>query len=121
MEFRQLWRGTPAEYQPKLTFVAVVSFRRVLDLNSAEARRVLGIEDEDLFANWRLKRARTHLQQIGGAISRQRAIAAIRYPSAASRSLGKMGWNLAIFPSALKTPDSLKILGDSEEPLEALP
>ncbi len=120
-EYRQAWRGTPAEHQPKLTFRAAVSFRRVLDLKSAQVRRSLGLADGDFFAGWRLKPTPTRLQQIGGTITRQRRIVAIRYPSWAAKKLGKPGWNLAIFPSALEAPDRLEILGDSEVPLAVFP
>ena len=57
-EYRQAWRGTPAERQPKLSFIAVVRFRRVLDLKSAEVRSTLGLRDEDLFESWRLRPGR---------------------------------------------------------------
>lgn len=120
-EYRQGWRGTTAEHQPKLTFIAAVRFRSVLDLNSAEARRILDLGSEELYEGWRLRSIPTRLQEIGYAISRQQGIAAIRYPSWATKRLGTPGWNLAIFPSALEPPDRLEILGDSEIPLEVLP
>lgn len=34
-EYRQAWRGTAAEHQPKLTFTARVRLRRILNLGSA--------------------------------------------------------------------------------------
>jgi RES domain-containing protein len=120
-EYRLVWRGTPAEHQPKITFRALVSFRRVLDLENSQARRTLSLRNEDFFENWRLKPAPTRLQELGGAISRQRSIVALRYPSAAAKRLGKPGWNVAIFPSGLAVPDRLEILGDSTVPLEVLP
>lgn len=120
-EYRQGWRGTTAEHQPTLTFIASVRFRNVLDLNLAEACRILNLGSEELNEGWRLKTTPTRLQEIGRAISRQRKISAIRYPSWAAKRLGRAGWNLAIFPSALEPPDRLEILGDTEIPLEVLP
>ncbi len=120
-EYRHAWRGTPAENQPKLVFVAAVRFRRIVDLGNADTLRSLDLEEADLFGNWRMSPRPTRLQEIGDAVSRQRKIAAIHYPSVATRRLGKPGWNLAIFPSALETPDRVEILGDSEVPLEVLP
>lgn len=120
-EFRLAWRGTVAEHQPKITFKAVVTFRRILDLENPQARRTLKLRNEDFFETWRLKPAPTRLQELGGAISRQRSIVAIRYPSAAARRQGDPGWNVAIFPSALAPPDRLEILGDSAVPLAVLP
>lgn len=120
-EYRMAWRSTPAEHQPKLTFIATVSFRKVLDLSNAEVRSILDLGHEDLFGSWRLKTSSTRLQKIGEVISKQKEVSAIRYPSWAAKRLGNPGWNLAIFPSALKAPDLLEIRGDSDIPLEVLP
>ena len=46
-EYRQAWRGTAAEHQPKLTFTARVWLRKILDLGNCEALRVLGLTRED--------------------------------------------------------------------------
>jgi RES domain-containing protein len=120
-EYRRAWRGLAAENQPRITFTARVSLRRVVDLAQRRALRTLGMVKDDLFESWRLRAAPTRLQLLGAAISRQSVIAALRYPSAAARSAGDSGWNVAIYPAALRSPDRVEILGDSAEPLAVLP
>jgi RES domain-containing protein len=119
-EYRQAWRGTAAEHQPKLTFTARVHLRRILDLGNSETLRLLGLTREDLEGSWRLRQP-TRLQELGRAISRQVSIAALRSPSAAAAMAGARGWNVAIFPASLEAPDRVEILGRSLEPLEILP
>jgi RES domain-containing protein len=120
-EYEAQWRGTPKEHQPKLIFTARVNLRRVVDLGDTRALEALHLTDEDLFGSWLLKTSPTPLEKIGRAIARQRAITALRYPSAATHRLGRVGWNLAIFRAALKSPDRIEILGKSGDPLEVLP
>jgi RES domain-containing protein len=120
-EYRRAWRGLAAESQPRITFTARVSLRRVVDLGQRRALRTLGMVKDDLLESWRLRAAPTRLQLLGAAISRQSVIAALRYPSAAARSAGDSGWNVAIYPAALRSPDRVEILGDSAEPLAVLP
>ena len=119
-EFRYAWRGTTAEHQPKLTFFAHVRLRHIIDLSDRETVQLLVLTRADLQGNWRL-RAITRLQEVGRAISRQASISALRYPSAAADKLGRKGWNLAIYPAALRSPDRVEILGESGGPLEILP
>jgi len=118
-EYRLAWRGTPAEHQPKLTFQARVNLRQVLDLAQTPTLEALGLTSADLAASWRGKPL-TRLQAIGRAVSRQKPIAAIRYPSFAARKKGVAGWNVAIFPEAIEAPDSVEILGTSGVPLAVL-
>lgn len=120
-EFREMWRGTPAERQPTLMFSARVWLHKIVDLGNSDVMRALALSPEDLYGDWRLLAAETRLQEIGGAISRQRGIAAIRFPSAAGHRVRRSGWNVAIFPTALKSPDRVEILGNSADPLEVLP
>ncbi|HEX4955231.1 MAG TPA: RES family NAD+ phosphorylase [Thermoanaerobaculia bacterium] len=120
-EFRFAWAGAPGRFQPKLSFTAVVSFRHVLDLADEAVVLAAGLSEADLFGSWRLSVTPTRLQQLGEVVSRQSRIAAIRYPSQASRRLGLAGWNVAIFPSALRPPDRVEILGDSAMPLAVIP
>ncbi len=121
IEYRHQWRGTVAEFQPKLTFFARVNLRRVLDLGNDNVVQTCGLSADDLFGTWRLKTSPTRLQRLGGAISRQRSIAALRYPSAASLDGSHRGWNVAIFAAALAPSDRLEILGKSGRPIETLP
>lgn len=119
-EYRRQWLGTAAEHQPKLTFSARVSLRRVLDLENQLVRRKLALCEEDLFGPWRLASPLSRLQQLGLAVSQQRSITAIRFPSMAARRFGQVGWNVVIFPRVVGLPDRVEILGSSDEPLEVL-
>jgi RES domain-containing protein len=118
-EYRQTWRGLIAEHQPKLTFFARAHFRRILDLGNPSMVELFGLFEDDLFGSWRAREAPTRLQELGLAISRQRSISALRYPSAPCH--GKQGWNLAIFLDALNRPDRIEILGKSDRPFEVVP
>jgi len=120
-EYRRYWRLLSAEHQPKLVFFARVTLRRVLDLGDSEVAHLLGISESDLFDPWRLTTGLTRLQELGLALSAQRSITAIRYPSAACRAAGIPGWNVALFADALRYPDRVEILGVSDQPLEILP
>jgi hypothetical protein len=120
-EYRRQWRGTAAESQPKLTFFARAYLQKIIDLENEEVTDALGLTVEDLLGSWRLSRRPTLLQRLGLAISRQRSIAALRFPSAALRSRDRTGWNLAIFPLSLQPPDWVEILGRSGDVLEQLP
>jgi RES domain-containing protein len=119
-EYRQAWRGTAAEHQPKLTFTARVRLKRIVDLADRETVRLLGLTREDLEGAWRLRQP-TPLQELGRAISRQSSITALRYPSAAAARAGASGWNVAIYPASLEPSDRVEILGRSGQPLEVLP
>jgi RES domain-containing protein len=121
LEYRYAWRGTPAEHQPKLTFFAQAHLRRILDLGDPAVAEALALSDGDFFKPWLLRRTATRLQKLGLAVSRQSAVTALRYPSAACRAAGEIGWNLAIFVQALAPPDRVEILGSAGAALEILP
>ena len=82
--------------------------------------KALGIRNTDFYGTWRGRRE-TRLQKIGRAISEQRRISSVRFPSAASHAEGSSGWNFAIFTASLTPPDRVEILGDGTRPLEVLP
>lgn len=119
-EYRSAWMGLPAKHQPKITYVARVRLAHVLDLGNPEVSRTLRLKVEDFYGSWRLRR-HTRLQSLGLSISMQKRITAIRYPSAAAWSEGRVGWNLAIFKAALAAPSRVEIIGDGTRPLEVLP
>lgn len=120
-EYRRGWQGLPAEHQPKLTFKARVKFGRILDLDDEKTMTALRLSPGDLEAPWRLAARPTRLQELGRAISEQRAIAALRFPSVAARREGLQGWNVAVYPKGLVAPNRVEILGASDMPLEVLP
>jgi RES domain-containing protein len=121
LEYRRGFEGTAGESQPKLTFVADVDLKHIVDLAEQEVLDLLGLSERDFFEPWRQLASPTRLQQLGLAISSQRVICAIRYPSNACHHFGTSGWNLAIFPSALARPSRVRILGEGGKPLEELP
>ena len=119
-EYRKGIEGTLAPNQPKLTFRAKARLGQVLDLGDREVADTLGIRNADLYGLWRGRRE-TRLQKVGRAVSEQRRISGVRFPSAASHAEGSSGWNVAIFKAALTPPDLVEILGDSTKSLEVLP
>lgn len=121
VEYRRGFGGTIAAQQPKLTYRAEVELRHVIDFDDAEALRVLGIDRLELRSPWRTASAATRLQELGLAISHQRRISAVRYPSEALARAGVKGWNVVIYRSALAAPDRVRILGPAGEALEELP
>lgn len=121
LEWEKYWRGKLGQYQPKVFFSAEVAFRKIFDLHRADVRSALGMDDTEIFANWRVATSPTMSQRIGESISRQTEIAAVRFPSDAAREEGQDGWNVVIFPSALRAPDRVAILGYGPDPLQTLP
>jgi len=119
IEYRGRWKGTDGFYKPKLTFVARIRLTHVLDLADLEVRAELVVGDEELFGVWRGRR--TKLQGLGLAVSRHTRLSAIRFPSAAMHREGGTGWNVVVFKTSVRAPDSLEILGDSGDPIEIWP
>ena len=120
-EYKHAMAGTGREEAPKLTFVAEVDLRQILDLAKPEALTALELAGNELLTPWRGSPTMTRLQALGLAVSRQQAVSAIRYPSAVARELPHAGWNCAIFPSSLALPSRLRILGEGGKSLEELP
>ena len=121
LEFLQLLRGTGAEYQPKLTFSLRIRLAKIVDCEEEPIRRALSLGERDFHGPWRMAASPTLLQRWGAAISGQRVVTAVRYPSAAAHAAGESGWNVAIFPAALVPPDSVAILAAADRLLEVLP
>ncbi len=119
-EYRRSWKGMPAEHQPKLIYFAKLHLASILDLADPQVVHRLHLTDHDLYGSW-LRRGQTRLQRLGRAISAQRKISAVRFPSAAAKAEGMTGWNIAIFKAALTAPDGIEILGDVLEPIQVLP
>lgn len=107
--------------EPQLTFFADFKARAILDLGDEATRKHLGLTDADFFDGFRLKTDKTPLQGIGEAISQQKRIVAIRFPSHACHKAKRAGFNMVIFPAAIEAPDSVKILGPKGVTLEGWP
>jgi len=133
-EYRRAWRGTPGEHQPRTTFYADVTIRRVLDLTEVSTASQLGITRADLHAPWRGARVLTVTQRLGHAISLQARVVGIRYPSdAAYERIGDLsggtlpdpslitGANVVVFLQNVRAPDRLRILGPTRRPLQRWP
>jgi RES domain-containing protein len=113
--------GTQARHQPRLLYFAQVKLAKIVDCGDASVREMLTCTDDDFYGTWRLAPVSTRLQRLGLALSRQRAISAVRFPSHAAHLAGRPGWNVAIYPAALAPPDRVDILGPDSAALESLP
>jgi RES domain-containing protein len=111
LEYRRRFAGIGAATEPRLTFFAEVDLKHVVDLSRPAVLKTLGILADDVFAAWRSVSSPTRLQRLGFAVSMQRRVSAIRFPSDACRRAGTRGWNVVIFPAAIVTPSRLGILG----------
>ncbi len=108
--------------QPHIVYHGKLRVRALVDLANPENIELFGLNDRDFFESFRLKRRKTPLQSLGEAVSQQTRISAIRFPSRAMHVIGKPGFNLVVFQSALTSPDdSLQILGPGETILEEWP
>ncbi len=105
--------------QPVLTFHGRLKAANIIDLADKATFDALGMTDEDLTGNFRFKTL--NIQHLGDAISQQTDVVAIRYPSRAMSNLSKSGYNLAIFPDALRNPDIFVIYGDKRTIMEQWP
>lgn len=120
-EYDAQWERTERSAEPIVVFRAHFSLRLVIDLLDDETRKRLEVDDVDLFGPWLLATWPTRLHLLGVWIANQSRVTAVRYPSAACQSLGAPGWNLAVFPSSLRRPDRVQVLGRHRKTLEELP
>jgi len=90
LEYRRAFAGTSVANAPKLTFIAEVDLRRIIDLEKTETKSVLDLSAADLSELWRGAALPTRLQQLGGAVSKQRVVSAIRYLSPVVKKRGKL-------------------------------
>lgn len=120
-EYRGRWIGTVEYYKPMLTFTARVALSCVLDLEDAQVSDALALDDEALFGTWRGSKDLTPLQGLGLAVSGQSRLSAIRFPSAAMRREGSPGWNVVIFKASVRPPDTIAIIGESDNAIETWP
>jgi RES domain-containing protein len=122
LEYRRPYVNTSsAATEPRLMFFAKVDLTRVVDLARPAVLRAFRWSAEDVRQPWRTSASPTRLQRLGLAISEQKRVSAVRFPSDACWRAGTKGWNVAIFPGAIVAPSSLQILGRSGTSLEELP
>lgn len=97
----------------ELGYYARVGLRAIVDLTDPATRSHFGLKDTDFTRSYVTKSGSLiPLQEIGLAVSRQKRIAAIRYPSNAMLKKGIVGYNLVVFQSLVTTPDFLEIMED---------
>jgi len=120
-EYLSYWSGTPAEYQPRVTYFARVNLHRVLDLTQPATQLALGFKTDDLHQPWRLARSATLTQMLGAAVARQARVSAIRYPSDAAFRAGDAGANVVVFRNSVRKPDRVDILGPNKKSLQSWP
>jgi hypothetical protein len=111
----------PGQRQPVTTYFAEVRLRHALDLGDRATLGVLGLKNSDLRTAWRGAQQPTAAQLLGGAVSRQADISAIRFPSEAARLRGFAGANVVIFRDCVRHPDYVRILGPTKKPLQQWP
>lgn len=97
--------------QPELGFYARTRLKAIIDLEDPGTRRHFGIKPSDFSCSaYPRSGGLTALQQLGLAVSRQKRISAIRFPSNAMRNQGKAGTNLVVFQDLLTGSDRLEVL-----------
>lgn len=106
-EFDSYYKNPLAE----LGYYARVGLRAILDFEDPATFSHFGILSNDFSRSFAPKSgALIPLQSVGLAVSRQRRITAIRYPSNAMRKLGKSGINIVLFHNLITAPDFLEIM-----------
>jgi len=107
--------------QPATTYYANARLRAILDLCEPKTRKACGLSLAELRAPWVGATGPTHTQMLGEALSRQTSISGIRFPSEAARRAGFEGACVVIFRNALKTSDSVEIIGPLGTPYQKWP
>jgi RES domain-containing protein len=110
-----------AKREPVVTYFAQVQLRTVLDLCDVRALTALDLNPADLRIPWVGARRPTATQNLGEAISRQKRISAIRFPSFAAQAQGFAGANVVIYRGCVHHPDFVHILGPTRRPLQKWP
>jgi len=121
IEYKNYWKGLAASDQPVTTYYAEVALRRVLDLTDDVTLKLLGLNTKDLVTNWRRSRKPTVTQLLGQAVKETGIFTAIRYPSKAAAVHGVVGINFVIFRACVRAPDSVRIIGPTNKPLQKWP
>ncbi|MES2708543.1 MAG: RES family NAD+ phosphorylase [Verrucomicrobiota bacterium] len=111
---------SPRPLMKQLLYFIKVSLP-VIDLGDAAVLAALQLTENDLRAPWQFASAPTRLQLLGDAAACQTRFGAVRFPSDAARARGFRGFNLALFPTAIVAPMSVRILDDSGRQLQYWP
>lgn len=95
----------------ELGYYARAALRAILDFEDTRTRSHFGLKDDDFTRSYVTKSGNLiPLQEIGRAVSRQRRITAIRFPSNAMLRQKKIGFNIVVFQDLVTAPDSLEIM-----------
>lgn len=93
----------------------------VVDLGNPAVLASLQLAECDLQEAWEFVPAPTKLQLLGDAVARQKRFGAVRFPSDAARIRGFLGYNLAIFRSAVSAPMSVIVRDDDGNEIQRWP
>jgi hypothetical protein len=115
------YRSYYEDPEPQLTFFADFKARAIIDLGDQATKKHFGLTDADFFKSFRLRTDKTTLQTLGEALSQQKGVVAIRFPSHACHREKRTGFNMVIFPAAIEAPDFVRILGRKGVTLEEWP
>jgi RES domain-containing protein len=99
---------------PRILLTVNVHLQKVLDIQSDEVIKELGIKTERLSGSWQLSEKETYTQKLGRLVYESKYFEGIRYPSA--QVAGK--YNLAIFDRRL-IPGSIIEIYDPNQNLKA--
>jgi hypothetical protein len=115
------YRSYYEDPEPQLTFFADFKARAIIDLGDQATKKHFGLTGADFFKSFRLRTDKTTLQTLGEALSQQKGVVAIRFPSHACHREKRTGFNMVIFPAAIEAPDFVRILGRKGVTLEEWP
>lgn len=118
-EWERQAKASPRLLRQELYFVEVTL--PIVDLGDAATLDKLGLSDGDLQEPWQFAPSPTKLQLLGDAVAIQHRFGAVRFPSYAARMRGFVGFNFALFPSAIVAPMSVIIRNDAEVELQRWP
>ena len=109
------------DHQPCLLYSGILKAGALLDLSDPVTMTHFGLSEPDFHSAFRVGPGYSRMEALGKAVSRQKKICAMRFPSDAMNAKSATGFNLAIFKNALTAPDSLRILGPKGQVLEDWP
>jgi hypothetical protein len=100
--------GFDPDRAPFTTYTAQANLT-YLDLSNADVLNVLGLVPAELHLPWRTSKAPTKTQLLGQALSLQKRISALRFPSEAALSQGQNGYNVVVYRDSIVPPSHLGI------------
>lgn len=118
-EWERHARKSPRLLRQVLYFIEVSL--PVVDLGDHAILASLQLTKDDLEESWEFALAPTKLQLFGDTVARQKRFGAVRFPSDAACVRGFLGYNLAIFRSAVTAPMSVIIRDETGKEIQRWP